>query len=362
MTPLDLSATARHEPRVLVPLQMTSAGVQPHAGGRLKHLAGQTMGTTWSVAYVQPPDVANALEQAGIDESIRAVLARVDAQMSNWRDDSDISAFNRAAAGQWIALPDDAFHVLETALRVARESGGAYDPSAGPLVDLWGFGPAPCREVAPGVDEVMSARERCGWARVVLDVQGKRAQQPGGISLDLCAIAKGFAVDAVSLALTDVGIAHHLVEIGGELRGEGVKPDGMPWWVELEAPVTEAESEAAAEGITQDLVALHGLSVATSGDYRRYFMEASQPCAPSKRYAHTLDPRTGYPASHALASVSVVHRECMMADAWSTALTVLGPQAGMQLAAARDIAARFVMRVPDGFRETVTPAYRAMYS
>ncbi|WP_087688357.1 FAD:protein FMN transferase [Pandoraea sp. PE-S2R-1] len=364
MTPLDLPVEVRHEPRVLVPLQMTSAGVQPHAGGRLGHLAGQTMGTTWSVAYVQPPDVANARDDAGTDAGtdvcIRAVLARVDAQMSNWRDDSDISAFNRAEAGQWIALPDDAFHVLETALRVARESGGAYDPSAGPLVDLWGFGPAPRREVAPSVDEVMSARERCGWARVVLDIQGKRAQQPGGISLDLCAIAKGFAVDAVSLALTDVGIAHHLVEIGGELRGEGVKPDGMPWWVELEAPVTKANSEAA--GIAQDLVALHGLSVATSGDYRRFFIDASQTSAPSKRYAHTLDPRTGYPASHALASVSVVHRECMLADAWSTALTVLGPQAGMQLATARDIAARFVMRVPDGFRETVTPAYRAMYS
>ncbi|ALS62699.1 FAD:protein FMN transferase [Pandoraea norimbergensis] len=366
MTPLDLSVDARYEPRVLVPLQMTSAGVQPHVGGRLRHLAGQTMGTTWSVAYVQPSDVADTSDDGGTDACIRAVLARVDAQMSNWREDSDISAFNRADAGQWIELPDEAFHVLETALRVARESGGAYDPSAGPLVDLWGFGPAPRRDVAPGVDEVISARERCGWARVVLDIQSKRAQQPGGISLDLCAIAKGFAVDAVSLALTDVGIAHHLVEIGGELRGEGVKPDGMPWWVELEAPVTEAGSEAA--GIAQDLVALHGLSVATSGDYRRFFMEASQasapskPSKPSKRYAHTLDPRTGYPASHALASVSVVHRECMLADAWSTALTVLGPQAGMQLATARDIAARFVMRVPDGFRETVTPAYRAMYS
>lgn len=349
MTFVETRADARRAPRVLVPFQMTSTGVQPHAGGRLRHLAGQTMGTTWSVAFVQAADVD--ADVAELDARVRAVLARVDAQMSNWRDDSDITAFNRASAGQWIAMPDDAFHVLRTALRVARESGGAYDPSAGPLVDLWGFGPAPRRTAAPSADEVSAARERCGWAHVAIDEEGQRARQPGGVSLDLCAIAKGFAVDAVSLALTHAGIHHHLVEIGGELRGEGVKPDGMPWWVELETPDVQAA------GIEQDLVALHGLSVATSGDYRRFFVDAAQP---HKRYAHTLDPRTGYPASHALASVSVVHRECMMADAWSTALTVLGPQAGMQLATSRDIAARFVMRVPEGFIETATPAYEAM--
>jgi thiamine biosynthesis lipoprotein len=353
MLHVETRAEARPAPRVLVPLQMTSAGVLPLAGGRLRHLAGETMGTTWSVAFVQSADIAADADIGELDARIRSVLVRVDAQMSNWRDDSNISAFNRACAGQWIAMPDEAFHVLQTALRVARESGGAYDPSAGPLVDLWGFGPAPRRDTAPSAHDVSAARERCGWARVVIDEEAKRAQQPGGVSLDLCAIAKGFAVDALSLALTDAGIGHHLVEIGGELRGEGVKPDGMPWWVELETPDVQAA------GIEQDLVALHGLSVATSGDYRRFFMDAAQPI---KRYAHTQDPRTGYPASHALASVSVVHRECMMADAWSTALTVLGPQAGMQLATSRDIAARFVMRVPDGFRETVTPAYEAMGS
>ncbi|ALD93712.1 Membrane-associated lipoprotein involved in thiamine biosynthesis [Cupriavidus gilardii CR3] len=171
------------------------------------------------------------------------------------------------------------------------------------------------------------------------------------MSIDLCAIAKGYAVDAVSAWLSARGVSHHLVEIGGELRGEGVKPDGMPWWVELESP--PAADDAAADA-ARTVVALHGLSVATSGDYRRYFDSGG------RRYAHTLDPRTGYPVSHALASVTVLHRRCMMADALSTALTVLGPEAGMAFATQRGIAARMLLRTPSGFTERMSPAFAAM--
>jgi thiamine biosynthesis lipoprotein len=305
------------------------------------------MGTTWSVAWAAP---SGAIDEDALDAGIRAVLAGVIAQMSNWDESSDLGRFNRAAPGSWQVLPADCFAVLQAALQVARDSGGAYDPSAGPLVDLWGFGPAPRRSKAPAPAEVEQVRAACGWQRIVLDESACRVQQPGGVRLDFCAIAKGFGVDAVSRYLSGQGIGSHLVEIGGELRGHGVKPDGMPWWVALETP-----PGGGAAG-HETLVALHGLSVATSGDYRRYFDSEG------RRYAHTLDPRTGYPASHALASVTVLHPQCMLADALSTALTVLGPEAGMVFARRHALAARFLIRRRGGFDERLSPAFEAMLS
>jgi len=349
--------------RVLIPLSLagTAPPPTPAPGSLLQRWQGDTMGTTWSVLAAVPPPPAGAdpaLLAAGADAlqaAIEAVLDGVIAQMSNWAEDSDIGRFNRAAAGTWQALPADAAAVLQCALQVARDSGGAYDPSAGPLVDLWGFGPAPRRSAPPSVPEVELARARCGWQRLAFDAEARRMYQPGGVSLDLCAIAKGFAVDALSRKLAELGLPHHLVEIGGELRGAGIKPDGMPWWVELESPVAEADADADA-AVQATLVALCGLSVATSGDYRRYFDSGG------RRYAHTLDPRTGYPASHALASVTVLHAECMQADALSTALTVLGPEAGMAFARRQALAARFLLRTPDGFEERLSPAFAAMLS
>ncbi|WP_432261388.1 FAD:protein FMN transferase [Cupriavidus sp. TMH.W2] len=331
--------------RVLVPVALTAPPRPPAADTRLQRWAGATMGTTWSVAALLPP----AADADAIAAGILAVLDGVVAQMSNWEADSDLSRFNRAAPGSWHTLPEDCFAVLQCAQQVARDSGGAYDPTAGPLVDLWGFGPAPARSAPPSPDMVQAARSRCGWDRIEVDAAGRRAWQPGGLSLDLCAIAKGFAVDAVARYLCQQGLDHHLTEIGGELRGHGVKPDGMPWWVALEAP-PGLDSDAAG----QTLVALHGLSVATSGDYRRYFD------SDGRRYAHTIDPRTGYPASHALASVTVIHAQCMLADALSTALTVLGPEAGMAHARRHGIAARFLVRTPGGFDEHLSPAFAAM--
>ncbi|WP_207951232.1 FAD:protein FMN transferase [Cupriavidus sp. L7L] len=338
--------------RILVPVALQAPPVPPARDARQHRWGGASMGTTWSVVAMLPP-VADA---DAIGAGIAAVIDGVIAQMSNWAPDSDISRFNRAGAGSWHELPPDCFAVLQCALQVARASGGAYDPSAGPLVDLWGFGPAPRRGAPPSPDAVQAARGRCGWSRIELDDDARRARQPGGVSLDFCAIAKGFAVDAVARYLDTQGLAHHLTEIGGELRGHGVKPDGMPWWVALEAPpgLGSDEQEKQEKQHGQTLLALHGLSVATSGDYRRYFDRDG------RRYAHTIDPRTGYPASHALASVTVIHPQCMLADALSTALTVLGPEAGMAHARRHGIAARFLVRTPGGFDEHLSPAFAAM--
>lgn len=336
--------------RVLIPTALSAPPPSPVSQGRLRQWAGETMGTTWSVSVVLPLAASGADIEAGIGIGIRAVLDGVIAQMSNWSGSSDVTSFNRAVAGSWITLPEDCFTVLQAALQTARDSGGAYDPTAGPLVDLWGFGPTGRRTDAPPADEVARLRERCGWQRLEVDAPLRRVLQPGGVSLDFCAIAKGFAVDAVSRYLDAQGAPHHLVEIGGELRGQGLKPDGMPWWVELESPAPDGDASA------RTLIALLGLSVATSGDYRRYFEQDGQ------RFAHTIDPRTGYPAAHALASVTVIHRDCMMADALSTALTVLGPQAGMAFAQRQRLAARFLVRTPAGFDELTTPAFAAMLS
>lgn len=332
--------------RVLIPVALSAPPPAPLAQGQVRQWAGASMGTTWSVCAVMAPEQPDDDIHAGI----AAVLDNVIAQMSNWSDASDLSRFNRADAESWVALPDDCFAVLLAALQTARDSGGAYDPTAGPLVDLWGFGPAGNRTVAPSVDEVAPVRERCGWQRLEVDAGPRRVRQPGGVSLDFCAIAKGFAVDAVSRYLDARGLEHHLVEIGGELRGQGLKPDGMPWWVELESPTADGTAPA------RTLLALPGLSVATSGDYRRYFEQDG------RRYAHTIDPRTGYPAAHALASVTVIHRDCMMADALSTALIVLGPQAGLAFAQRHALAARLLVRTPGGFDERTTPAFAAMLS
>ena len=331
--------------RVLIPIALTAPPPAPEPQGVVTQWAGETMGTIWTVRAV----LVDGQDAGGVEAGIRAVLDNVIAQMSNWSDASDLSRFNHAAADTWVTLPEDCFAVLQAALRTARDSGGGYDPSAGPLVDLWGFGPAGKRHTAPTADDVARVRQHCGWQRIEIDAPQRRARQPGGLSLDFCAIAKGFAVDAVSRYLDAQGLPHHLVEIGGELCGQGLKPDGMPWWGELESPAADG-------GTTRTLVALLGLSVATSGDYRRYFEQDG------RRFAHTIDPRTGYPAVHALASVTVLHRECMMADALSTALTVLGPEAGLTFATRQGLAARFLVRTPAGFDELVTPAFAAMQS
>ena len=352
---MSIWSTAAASRRVLIPATIAAPPVPPPASARGFRLGGETMGTSWSVQGLLDP--ACGLDAGTLAAGIEGVLDMVVAQMSNWRDDSDIGRFNRAPTGTWQALPDACFLVLQAALTMARDSGGAYDPSAGPLVELWGFGPAGTRSTPPLLAEIDAARMRCGWRRIEIDATGQRVRQPGGVSLDLCAIAKGHAVDAVSDWLSASGVPHHLVEIGGELRGEGVKPDGLPWWVELENP-PEASPAALQPGpeFAQTVVALHGLSVATSGDYRRYFDRDG------RRFSHTIDPRTGYPASHALASVTVLHPSCMLADAWSTALMVLGPQAGMHLARRDGIAARMLARTPAGFREYLTPAFMAMLS
>jgi len=307
-------------------------------------LGGHTMGTTWSVKLVAPRDRDLHALHAGI----QAQLDRVVAQMSTWEPASDISRYNRAAAGSWQVLPDDFWRVLRAAQTVAERSDGAFDPTVGPLVALWGFGAAAARQRRPDAAQLADVAARCGWQRLQMDARAQAVLQPGGLQLDLSAIAKGYGVDLVSDWLRGQGIDAALVEVGGELHGRGRKPDGQPWRVLIEsAPEEDADADHPPR-----VLALDDLAVATSGDrWHRYEHEGVS-------YSHTLDPRRHAPVTAAAAAVTVIHREAMLADAWATALTVMGADEGLAFADRHGLAARFVQRGDGGPVETLSQGFR----
>lgn len=277
-------------------------------------LAGETMGTEWRVQMVAP-----ARDTARVHQAIVARLATIVAEMSHWDDASLLSRFNRAAPGTWVLLPHDFARVMRCAAAVAEASGGAFDPAIGALVDLWGFGP-PGPGPVPDAAAIATACAASGWHRLSWDGAAGRLRQSGGVRLDLSGIAKGYAADAVADLLARLGIHDALVEVGGELVGRGMRPDAEPWWVDLEAPPSLAPAPLR--------VALHNLAVATSGTYIRG--------------DHNLDPHTGRPAANGSCAVSVVAASAAEADAWATALSVLGPDAGIACANEHGVAARLV--------------------
>lgn len=295
------------------------------------------MGTSWRLVVVAPPE--------DIRDTVDAILARTIAEFSHWEPGSRVGRFNRGMLGHWHPLSAEGVRVLDAAIAVHAASGGAFDPAAGVLADLWGFGPMGPRDDVPSGYAIGEARAMSGLRHLEFDREARRIRRREAVQLDLSGIAKGYAVDAVAERLVSLGIEDFLIEIGGELRGEGIKPDGQPWWVELE-PVPGAT-------LAPLRIALHGLSVATSGDYRRFFEWEG------RRYPHSIDPRTGWPIDNQVVSVSVLHREAMFADAWATALTVLGVE-GMTLAEREGLAAHMVTRDGDGFAERISPALQAM--
>lgn len=307
---------------VLIPHHLTQILNEPPSAGKIRVLNGQTMGTAWSVKYVDIP----GLEPAELQHAIQITLDTMVAQMSTWREDSDISRFNQARSASWHVLPNDFFNVMECALSIAECTHGAFDPTIGSLVNLWGFGPETRSMTSlPTTGEISDALSRCGWQKLKLDRKNRRLLQPGSISIDFSGIAKGYGVDRICATLQKKGVQHYLVEIGGELSGSGIKPDGYPWWVTLERPPEYSGPEM--------VVALHNLAIATSGNYRRYFQHLDQ------YYAHTVDPETGWPVKNAPLSVTVLHEECMHADALATAITVMGLPTGLEFANRHGIAA-----------------------
>lgn len=299
------------------------------------------MGTTWAVRLVPPPGGERAAFQTAIESELDAIVAL----FSHWDATSELARFNAAPPGFW-AVSEPFWDLLNATLDMADDTNGAVDPTLGALVDLWGFGPPGPRPDVPSDEEIAAARAISGWGVLRLNREARAVQQPGGLKLDLSGMAKGHAVDRVSEGLTVMGAVHHLVEIGGELRGAGVKPGGHPWWVELrQAPGTPGPRTAAA---------LFDMAVATSGDWVRRFE------ADGRIYSHTIDGRTGRPVDNGVASVTVLAETARYADAMATALTVMGPEEGPAYAGALNIAAAFVVRTEAGLIEIVSPAFAAM--
>lgn len=307
---------------------------------------GDTMGTTWSVRAVLPVE----LSLRAWHDGIQRVLDLVDGQMSTYKPQSALSRFNQAPAGTWHILPAECFEVVSLALDLARESGGAYDPTVGPWVNLWGFGPGDARCEPPSEKEIARVRECIGWSRLALDVATRSIYQPGGAHLDLSSIAKGYGVDLVGRYLDSVGVSAWLVEVGGELKGRGVKPDGSPWRIGVERPGSVSGTVQRMDQLSQ-VVTLSGRAIATSGNYRRHFE------AGGVHYSHHIDPRTGRPVPHGVASVSVLAAEAVDADPLGTLMTVLGPDEGMAYARARGLAVMFILHGPHGLEERLSPAF-----
>lgn len=318
----------------------------PIAATGLQQWHGRSMGTTWSVQADLPP----AASEQAVQRGIQAELDRVDGQMSTYQPQSDLSRFNRAPAGSWQSLPPEFFEVLQHALQLAKDSGGAYDPTVGPLVNLWGFGPDQRPRQPPGAAAVAAAKAHVGWWRLKLDPAEHRAWQPGGVEVDLSAVAKGYAVDQVGRYLQRIGAAAWLVEVGGELKAHGRKPGGVPWRVGIERPDAAAGAVTAADELVRTIV-LEGRAIATSGDYRHVFEDNGQ------FYSHHIDPRSGRPVPHEVASVSVLADDCMQADPLGTTLSVLGAERGMAYARQHDLAVLMIVRTAQGFEQRLSPAF-----
>ena len=309
--------------------------------------SGRTMGTTWEVKVASPdlrPDTMRSTSA-----SIQDTLDRVVQSMSTWQDDSELSDFNRWSSTEAVEISPGLSQVLQTAETISQQSGGAFDVTVGPLVEAWGFGEARPPESPPRASEIEEIETYTGHSLLVLKTSPKNTlrKKEGRVQIDVSAIAKGYGVDQVALKLEELGYFNYLVEVGGEIRARGQRTDGQVWRVAIEEP---------GEGFRRihRVLPLNDRAMATSGDYRNFYQGED-----GQRISHTLDPRSGRPIEHGLASVSVIHPSATQADAWATALNVLGPHAGYEKAAQLDLAAYFIVRGPDSepFQVRATPAF-----
>ena len=313
------------------------------SGREIHTLSGPTMGTSWSVKVVGLPA---GVSRAQLQSDIELFLESLNNQMSTWEEDSALSGYNQADAETWYPVPPDLYKVVDFALKVAGDTDGAYDPTVGPLVNLWGFGPGHDDFKRPSDEAIRDTRARTGWRKLELKPEEGAVLQPGGVYLDLSSVAKGFAVDKVADFLRARGVEAFLVEIGGELRALGEKPGGRPWRVAVEKPQSGPSRQV------EQVLPLRDKSMATSGDYRNFHQ------VDGERYSHTIDPRTGRPVEHRVASVTVLASNCMKADALATALNVMGPEEGMAFARDRNLAVLMLIRTDDGgFREMTTEQF-----
>ena len=313
---------------------MPKTSSEPAAPCQRTTLHGPTMGTRWSASV----DTDDSVNQKALHQGLAAAVQQVDAQMSPWKQGSDLVRLNRAPVGAWVDLPPEMLEVLTCAMDIHRLSAGAFDPCVGALVDAWGFGAV---RDAPDAAAIHTARQAAPCTvpeGLEIDRAAGRVRKRAPLQLDLCGIAKGYAVDCMAAVLQQYGVRHALAALDGELRAVGSQASGAPWAVALESPEV---GRRAVRGVIE----LEDMAVATSGDYRHYLNVGDA------RLAHTMDARRAAPVNNAVASVTVLGRTCMEADAWATALLVAGPGEGLGLAQRRGLEVLFLLRRPEGLVE-----------
>jgi len=301
---------------------------------RTVELEGRIYGTGWSLVYL--PDDSQP-SPAVVEAEVLAAFDVVNTSMNTYDPQSLISEFNALPAGAALEVDWDFTYVLNEAMGITRLTAGAYDVTVAPLISLWGFGPTGPTKIP--TDAVVSAtREVVGVSR--LDWQPNIRQlskRVTGVSLEFSSIAKGYGVDLAADALDELGIENFMLEVGGELQLRGNSPRGDAWRIAVERPEQ-------GRGSFQAAVTVSNVGVATSGDYRNYFEQDGQ------RYSHIIDPRTGYPVQHDLVSVTVIHPSTALADAWATALCVLGTDQALTLSEQLGLAVYLVHRDGDDFK------------
>ena len=319
---------------------------QPEAEKEPIKLQGNAMGTTWQVTLRELPD--NTSKEA-IQKEIEATLERIEALASHWRGDTPVSRFNRTLDTKPFPISSELLAILQTAERIHHETGGAFDVTVAPLVNLWGFGPIKeTRGKTPTNEEIENALASMGQDKLVLLPQSSIRKTRPDLQLDLSALAKGYAIDQVSERLDELGALHYLIELGGELRAKGNGSTGQGWQVGLEHPQAEANATK-----IHRVISLENSAVATSGNYRLAFTDSET----GQSNSHLIDPRTGRPVRHDLLAVSVLTPTAMEADAWATALLVLGPEKGLQLAKRENLDALFVESGLSGIKILTTPNF-----
>jgi thiamine biosynthesis lipoprotein len=307
--------------------------------------SGRCMGTTYRLTVPAP---CGGLDGRALGDGVRALLAAVEAKLSAFAPDAELARFNASTSTDWQVVSAETAAVIRAALDVARRSDGAFDPTIGPLVDLWGFGPAPRTGRPPPSDALAIARRLVGADRVEVAMDPPRVRKAHpGTRVDLGGIAKGHGLDVAAAWLDGLGVASYLLDLGGELRARGERAPGRRWRIGLERPDPDAAGLVGAIVLGEPGRAE---GIATSGVYRQFFD------ADGRRHGHVLDPRSGEPIRHGLAAVSVVAATDIDADAWATALLVLGPDDGPACARRHDLAAIFVTAEGAAYRLDPSPA------
>ncbi|MEM7739601.1 MAG: FAD:protein FMN transferase [Pseudomonadota bacterium] len=305
-----------------------TVGCQP--ASQTMTLEGQTMGTTYRVVIVSTHD---ADDQESLRASVDDVLVEFNARFSNWDANSEVSRFNADESGRPVSVSADLLDVVRTADAVYQRSEGTFDITLAPLIELWGFGAPGPRADVPSDRAIEQALKLVGQDDQISrdDAAGTIAKTSPGASIYLAAIAKGEGIDRVAQHLSDLGFDNFMVEIGGDLFARGEGPTGLGWRVGIEEPTS-------GERKVERVVAIDGWGMATSGDYRNYFEQDGV------RYSHIIDPETGRPVLHSTASVTVLAENAALADAWATALLVLGSERGLKIAEQEGLAAFFIDR------------------